>query len=111
MQLLPSDGPHRMKQYRIGLLSWGAPQLGERARFGLLVRPPAEELGAVAEASAGEVVVADLADQDRIERLPLRRAPLGPAARSSRRLAGEAAASSVGLQDRLQLFLFLGGEA
>src|ERR1700730_3221156 len=62
----------------------------ERALPGLLVGAPAQELGAVPEAATGEMVVAHLADQDRAQRLPVGRAPLAPAAGSSRAPAGEA---------------------
>src|SRR2546428_6091143 len=54
-----------------------------------LVGAPAEELGAVAEAAAGEVVVADFDDQLGRERLPLGAALGGPAAGPAGGLAGE----------------------
>src|SRR5690242_5090914 len=64
-------------------------QLVDGALVGRLVRPPAQEAGAVTEAAAGDLVVADLGDQPGLERLPLGRARGRPAARPARRVAGE----------------------
>src|SRR5687768_16117650 len=63
-----------------------------------LVRSPAHKLRAVAEASAGDMIVAHLNDQFRLQRLPLRRALGGPAARTSRRVARESDASAQGFE-------------
>src|SRR4029079_5566472 len=79
------------------------PHLVERARLGVLVRAPAQELGAVAEAAAGEVVVAHLADEGRLQRLPLRRPALAPPAGAARRFAGEARRRDERREDRLEL--------
>ena len=79
------------------------PHLLEGALGGLLLRPPAQELGAVAEAAAGEVVVAHLADQRGPQGLPFRGAPLGPAAGAARRLAGETWRLPQGQENGLEL--------
>src|SRR5438094_5806148 len=55
-----------------------------------LVRTPAQELGAVAEPAAREMIVADLHHQLRRERLPLARALRAPPTRTPWRAAGEA---------------------
>src|SRR5215212_8293738 len=65
-------------------------ELVEGAFLRILVGPPAEEAGAVAEAPAGDLVVADLGDECRPQRLPLGRARIGPAARAARSIASEA---------------------
>ena len=59
------------------LLELGRPELGrelvERALPRVLVGPPAQEAGAVAEAAAGHLVVAHFDDQHGLQRLPCRR--------------------------------------
>ena len=71
---------------RAGLLL----HLLEGALLRRLVGPPAQELGAVAEAAAGDVVVAHLDDELGPERHPFGRALGRPAARAAGRVAGEA---------------------
>src|SRR5687768_5392388 len=65
------------------------PDLLHRALHRRLVRPPAHEPRAVPEPLAAEMVVADLDHESGLERLPFPRAFGGPAARSTRRVAGE----------------------
>src|SRR5690606_13989563 len=55
-----------------------------------LVRPPADDAGAVPEPAAAYVVVAHLDDQRRPQRLPVGAARRAPAARAAGRVAGEA---------------------
>ena len=76
-----------------------------------LVRPPAQQPRAVAEAVAGEMVVADLDDELRLERLPFGRALGRPAARAARRVAGEAGRRDQLFQLRGQRRLFLGARS
>src|SRR4051794_8038254 len=83
----------------------------ERAGPGLLIRAPTQELRAVSEAAAGEMVVAHLADQGGAQRLPLGAAPLAPAAWAARRLAREAGRLDQGHEDRLELAALRRGEA
>src|SRR4051812_15847641 len=64
-------------------------QLIERALLRRLVRPPAQDRGAVAKSFAAEMIVADLDDQFRLQRAPLRRTLGGPAAGAARCIAGE----------------------
>src|SRR5579862_5293023 len=56
-------------------LAVAASHLGEGALIGLLVRPPAKKFCPVAEAVAGKMIVADFADQLRLQRLPFARPP------------------------------------
>src|SRR5581483_12102969 len=65
-------------------------QLLEGALLRRLVRAPAQDGCAVAEALAGEMVVADFDHELRFQRTPLRRALGRPAAGAARRIAGEA---------------------
>jgi hypothetical protein len=55
-----------------------------------LIRAPAQQPGAMSEALAGEMVVADLDHELRFERHPLGRTFGGPAARPAGRIPGEA---------------------
>src|SRR5579859_4967596 len=63
----------------------GGAHLLEDALARRLVRTPAQELGAVAEASPGEVVVLHLTDELRLEPEPFLLDTLVPAARPARR--------------------------
>src|SRR4029079_12384739 len=76
------------------LLELRRPKLGRQLLIGallrVLVRPPADEAGAVAEAAAGDLVVANLDHQLGLERLPRHRALGVPPARPARRASGEA---------------------
>src|SRR5438105_1651021 len=65
-------------------------QLLERALLRVLVGAPADKAGAVAEAPAGHLVVADLDDQHGLQRLPLTGSRGVPAARAARSAPGEA---------------------
>ena len=65
-------------------------ELVEGALARRLVGTPAQEAGAVAEAAAGDLVVADFDHQLRAAAAAIRRARSGPAARPARRVAGEA---------------------
>src|SRR6186997_395571 len=64
-------------------------QLIEGALLRRFFWPPAQNRGAVAKPRAAEMIVADLDDQFRPQRTPLRRAFGRPAARAARRVAGE----------------------
>src|SRR3954462_12273663 len=70
---------------------FGGMQLLEGALLGRLVRTPAHELGAMAKAVAGNMVISNLAHQLGLERLPFRRPRIEgiPPAGPSRRFAGE----------------------
>src|ERR1043166_1610375 len=84
------------------------PQLILAALLRRLVRPPAQEFGAVAEAAAGDMVVAHFGDQLGPQRLPFA-GPLGaPAARPAGRIAGEARRRDQLLQLSGQRLLVLG---
>src|SRR5258705_4687603 len=61
--------------------------LRERAEARRLVRPPAQELRAVTKAAAREVIVTDLANQPRRQRLPLGVSSSASATRTTRRAA------------------------
>src|SRR5207244_2217807 len=65
-------------------------ELVERALLRLLVGPPAQKAGAVAEAAAGNLVVADLCHEHWSQRLEMAGALGVPAARASGRSASEA---------------------
>src|SRR6185437_9442319 len=86
--------PHQVRLLR-------ARHLLRRALPRRLVRPPAQQTWAVAEPAAGEMIVADLDHELRLERLPLRRALGRPAARAAGLVAGEAGRAD-------QLFELLG---
>src|SRR5690348_18388469 len=73
--------PHQVRLLLLHLL--------ERALARRLVGPPAQELRAVTKAIAGKMVVADFDHKLRLERLPFGRALRRPAARATRRIAGE----------------------
>src|SRR4029077_16363923 len=79
------------------------------------VRPPAQQARTVTEAPAREMVVANLDHELRLERLPLAGALRRPAARTTRRVAGESRGRDQNLQffgeRRLVLALDRGGEA
>ena len=62
----------------------------EGALFRRFVGAEADQLGAVAEAVAGDMIVAHLDHELRLHRLPFAAALGAPAARSARRFAGEA---------------------
>src|SRR6478752_6265843 len=64
-------------------------QLIEGALAWRLVRPPAQDRGAVTKSLAAEMVVGDFDDQLRLERTPLRRAIGRPSARAARGIAGK----------------------
>src|SRR5215510_5545716 len=75
------------QSHQIGLLLL---HLIERALPRRLVGAPAQQPGAVAEALAAEVIVADLDHELRLERLPFGRALRRPAAGPAGGVAGEA---------------------
>src|SRR3984885_12334121 len=83
----------RMPNIRPSLLGgWNAgwrDDLIDRALPGWFVGPKAEQLGPMAEPVARHVVVPDLDDQLRPQRLPFAAALRAPAARPARRLAAE----------------------
>src|SRR5579872_3009500 len=85
--------------------------LGEIAFLRLLIGAPAQEFSAMAEATAGEVIVAHLANQLRLEGLPFHGAFGAPAAEPARSLAGKAGGCDQGLDNSLQFMPLLGGEA
>ena len=60
-------------------------ELIECALLRILVGAPAQETGAVTEAPAGDLIVADFGDQRGLERLPFGRALGLPPARAARR--------------------------
>src|SRR5215216_4719941 len=73
--------------HRVGGL---LPELIEAALPRRLVGPPAQDGGAVAEAFAAEMIVANLDHEFWLQRTPLRRSLRRPSARPARRVAGEA---------------------
>src|ERR1700740_1990279 len=66
-----------------------AADLVDSAILGLFIGPPAEKFCSVAETPASEMIELHLSHQPGIERLPFCRALRAPAARASRRAAGE----------------------
>ena len=86
---------HRRRDFRESCLStqWASDgrdrQLVEGALPGRLVGPPPDQLRAVPEPVRGDVVVLDLDDERRPERLPVRGLLRRPAARPARSLAGK----------------------
>ena len=66
------------------------PKLIEGALSRRLVGPPALDGGAVAEALAAEMIVANFDHEFWFQRTPLRRSLGRPSARPARRIAGEA---------------------
>src|SRR4051794_38482948 len=67
-----------------------AAELVESALPRRLVRPPAQQRGAMAEAVRGDLIIAHLDHEFRPERLPLGGAFRAPPARAARGAAGEA---------------------
>src|SRR5579862_5932991 len=84
--------------------------LGEIAVLRLLIGAPAQEFSAMAETTTGEVVVAHLANQLRLKRLPFHGAFGAPAAEPARSLAGKAGRCGQGFDNSLQFMPLLGGE-
>src|SRR5262249_32236831 len=60
------------------------------AQLRLLIRPPAQKLRSMPKPSASEMIVLDLTDQFRRQRLPFGGAFGGPSARATRRVARKA---------------------
>src|SRR3954447_6221706 len=83
-----------------------APKLVHPALLRRLVGPPAQEFGAVAEAAAADMVVADLGDELGPQRLPLGAPRVAPAARPAGCVAGEARRLDQRLQPPGELRLF-----
>src|SRR6266536_1884947 len=87
-RLPPGSSGNEQFFNRIALRSAFA-QLIQSAILRELVRPPAQESGPMAKASAGKMIVAHLHHQLRLQRLPLAAALRAPSARAARRFAGE----------------------
>src|SRR5512146_944473 len=87
------------------------PNLLECALSRGLLRPPAQELGSVAETSLGKVIVGDLAHHLWLQRFPLPAALRAPAAGPPGRASGKTAAAAQRFHDLLQLTPLFGGEA
>src|SRR6478735_9133981 len=82
-------------------------ELIERALPWRLVRPPAQDGGAVAKPLAAEMIVRNLDDEFRLQWAPLRRAFGRPAAWAARRIAGKPGFCDQRLKLRRQRRLFL----
>src|SRR5687767_11513553 len=78
--------------HRVHHFSWPRRRLKllERALFGSFVGPPAYQFRAMAEAIAGDMIVAHFDDKVGPQRLPFGGAFGAPAARRAGRVAGEA---------------------
>src|SRR4051812_17522093 len=80
-----------------------APQLLERALSGRLIRPPAYQAGAVAEAVRGYLVELNLHHEIGPERLPLASLVRAPSAGATWRFSGKAWRFDKGLGPRRQV--------
>src|SRR3954452_23489293 len=88
------------------------PDLLHGALLRLLVRAPAQKFCPVAKATAGEMIVLELADEFRLEGKPFGIAGIArPAAGTARSLAGKSFAANKRLKNRLQLFALFAGKA
>src|SRR5579883_1424007 len=83
--------------------------LAHLALLGGFVGTPAEELGSVAEAASGEVIVLHFDDELRLERLELAGTFGAPAAGTAGTAAGEAWGLAEGFQFLRELLAFGGG--